>query len=172
MEDRNMEKPFRERKQNRLKEYDCSTAGAYFITVCVQNRKPILWNNVGADSIHPNDPPLSAVGKIVECGILQIPQHYSHISLDKYCVMPDHIHMILRILSDENGESMPGPGMPTIVEQMKRWVSKNVGQPIWQKSYADRVIRNEKGYLAVWEYIDNNPLKMDQADDGIDFSQM
>ena len=108
----------------------------------------------------------------MERAILQIPDHYPNLVVDKFCIMPDHIHMLLFVLSDEQGRQMDGPSVSTVVGMMKRWVSKQLGKSIWQKSFIDRVIRNEKGYLAVWEYIDNNPLKMDCADDNVDIYKM
>lgn len=156
------------RKAIRIKDYDYSTPGAYFITVCVNDRKPILWN-VGAAICRPN---LSKIGSVVETAILQIPEHYSMISVDKYCVMPDHIHMILSINSEEDGRQVAAPTVSTVVGHMKRWVSMQIGHFIWQKSFIDRVIRNDQGYRAVWEYIENNPVKMDTAYDMPDFENM
>ena len=94
------------------------------------------------------------------------------ISVDKYCVMPDHIHVILSINTDENGRQIAAPTVSTVVGHMKRWVSMQIGYSIWQKSFIDRVIRNDKGYRAVWEYIDNNPIKLDTAYDMPDFENM
>ena len=99
------------RKQIRITDYDYSTPGAYFVTVCVNDRKPILWNvgaaisrpspsNIGVATCRPN---LSKIGSVVETAILQIPEHYPMLSVDKYCVMPDHIHRILSINTDEDG---------------------------------------------------------------------
>ena len=93
------------RKLIRIEDYDYSTPGAYFITVCVNDRKPILWN-VGAATCRPN---LSKIGTVVETAILQIPEHYPAVSVDKYCVMPDHIHMILSINTDEDGRQIAAP---------------------------------------------------------------
>ena len=104
--------------------------------------------------------------------ILQIPEHYPMISVDKYCVMPDHIHMILSINTDEDGRQIAAPTVSTVVGHIKRWVSMQLGQSIWQKSFIDRVIRNDKGYRAVWEYIENNPVKLDTAHDMPDFENM
>ena len=67
------------RKQIRIADYDYSTPGAYFITVCIADRKPILWH-VGVATCHPN---LSKIGAVVEMAILQIPEHYPMISVDK-----------------------------------------------------------------------------------------
>ena len=157
------------RKPIRIENYNYSTPGAYFITVCVHNRKPIFWNVVGAATCRPN---LSRLGIIVETAILQIPEHYPAVSVDKYCVMPDHIHMLLSINTDEDGRQIAAPTVSTVVGHMKRWVSLQIGQSIWQKSFIDRVIRNEKGYQAVWEYIENNPIKLDTASDMPDFENM
>lgn len=156
------------RKRIRIENYDYSMPGAYFITICVANRKPILWN-VGAATCRPN---LSKIGNIVKTAISQIPEHYPMISVDKYCVMPDHIHMILSINTDENGRQVAAPTVSTVVGHIKRWVSMQIGQSIWQKSFIDRVIRNDKGYRAVWEYIENNPIKLDTAYDMPDFENM
>lgn len=171
------------RKHIRIENYDYSTPGAYFITVCVNNRKPILWN-VGAATCRPNSnststvgaatcrPNLSKTGSIVKTAILQISEHYPAVSVDKYCIMPDHIHMILSINTDEDGRQVAAPTVSTVVGHMKRWVSLQIGQSIWQKSFVDRVIRNDKGYRAVWEYIENNPVKLDTAYDMPDFDNM
>ncbi len=156
------------RKHIRIEDYDYSTPGAYFITVCVQDRKLILWN-VGAATCRPN---LSKIGSVVEAAILQIPGHYPAVSVDKYCVMPDHIHMILSINTDEDGRQIAAPTVSTVVGHMKRWVSMQIGHSIWQKSFIDRVIRNDQGYRAVWEYIENNPIKLDTAYDIPDFENM
>ena len=156
------------RKPIRIADYDYSAPGAYFITVCANDRKPILWN-VGAATCRPN---LSKIGSVVEMAILQIPEHYPAVSVDKYCIMPDHIHMILSIHTDEDGRQIAAPTVSTVVGHMKRWVSMQIGKSIWQKSFIDRVIRNEQGYEAVWEYIDNNPIKLDTANDMPDFENM
>ena len=73
--------------------------------------------------------------------------------------MPNHIHMILRI---EGGHgpmwaSAPTQSVSTRIRSFKALVSKEVGRPIWQRSFYDHVIRNEADYLRIWEYIDNNP---------------
>ena len=148
-----------ERKHNRIEDYDYSTPGAYFITVCTANRAKVFWNRVGADIIRPQNVPLSPIGKIVEQGILQMADHYENVTVDKYCVMPDHIHLILRIETDHDGRMISAPTVSTVVGSMKRWVSRQVGSPIWQKSFYDHAIRNQQDYDEIWRYIENNPLK-------------
>ena len=147
------------RKPIRIENYDYATPGAYFITVCTANREKIFWDSVGADIIRPQNVPLSIAGKIAEQGVIQIAEHYKNVVVDKYCIMPDHIHMILRIESDTSGRMVSAPTVSTVVGSMKRWVSKQIGRPIWQKSFYDHGIRNQQDYNEIWQYIENNPLK-------------
>ena len=156
------------RKCIRIHEYDYATPGAYFITICVNGRKPILWN-VGAATCRP---PLSKIGTIVEMAILQIPECYPMVSVDKYCVMPDHVHILLSINTDGDGRQIAAPTVSTVVGHMKRWVSMQLGYSVWQKSFIDRVVRNEYGYRAICEYIENNPIRLDTAADMPDFDHM
>ena len=147
------------RKPIRIEDYDYSTPGAYFITICTANREKLFWDVVGADIIRPQTIPLSAAGKITEQGILQMPEHYENVVVDKYCIMPDHIHLILRIESDTDGRIISAPTVSTVVGSMKRWVSRQIGKPIWQKSFYDHGIRNQQDYDEIWQYIENNPMK-------------
>jgi len=147
------------RKQNRMNSYDYSTPGAYFITVCTAGRERLFWSAVGADIIRPQDVSLSPMGKIAEQGILQMAAHYEALSVDHYCVMPDHIHILLRVESDGDGRMVSAPTVSTAVGSMKRWVSRQIGHPIWQKSFYDHAIRNQPDYDEIWQYIENNPLK-------------
>ena len=157
------------RKKIRIDDYDYSTPGSYFITVCTANRAKIFWDGVGAATCRPN---LSSIGAVVEKGILQISERYPMISVDKYCIMPDHIHIILSINTDADGRQIAAPTVLTVVGHMKRWVSMQIDQSIWQKSFADKVIKNDRMYLAVWEYIENNPVKLDTAYDMPDFDNL
>ncbi len=148
-----------QRKPNRLTNYDYRQNGAYFITVCTQGREPLFWDDVGADSIRPQNVPLSVIGKIVEQGILQVPDHYENITVDKYCVLPDHIHLILRVESEIDGRMISAPTLSSAIGSMKRWVSRQAGRPVWQKSFYDHGIRNQEDYNQIWQYIENNPQK-------------
>ena len=147
------------RKPIRIENYNYSTPGAYFITVCTASRKNIFWNSVGADIIRPQDVPLSPAGRIAEQGILQMAEHYNNVVVDKYCIMPDHIHLILRMESDIDGRMVSAPTVSTAIGSMKRWVSRQIGRSIWQKSFYDHGIRNQQDYDEIGEYIENNPLK-------------
>ena len=147
------------RKRIRIEPYDYSTPGAYFITLCTANREKLFWNGVGADTIRPQNTPLSAAGKIAEQGILQMTKHYKNVVVEKYCIMPDHIHLLLRIESDADGRMISAPTVSTVIGSMKRWISRQIGRSIWQKSFYDHAVRNQQDYDEIWEYIENNPLK-------------
>ena len=73
--------------------------------------------------------------------------------------MPNHLHLLLRIMSDDSGRPMVAPTISTVVQQMKGVVTKQIGKNIWRRSFHDHIIRNEKDYLKIWEYIDSNPIK-------------
>lgn len=149
---------FPNRRQNRIEHYDYASPGVYFVTLCTADRAKILWESVGADTIRPQEISLSAVGKIAEQSILQTPTHYDGVFVDKYCIMPDHIHLLLRIEA-ENGRMISAPTVSAVVGSMKRWVSKTLGRSVWQKSFYDHVVRNRQDYEEIWRYIDENPLK-------------
>lgn len=149
-----------QRKNNRLKEYDYSQNGAYFITLCTKDRKRILSEIVGEGSPLPQ---LSEYGIVAEQWIKKISEKYQHISLDHYVIMPDHIHLLLMV-ENSGGRGNPAPTIGTIMGWLKYQITKNcnhinnsAGESIFQRSYYDHVIRNEQDYYEIWEYIENNP---------------
>lgn len=150
------------RKPNRLPCFDYSIPGAYFITICTKDRKCIFWDNVGASIARPQTHQLSENGIIVEKAIRDIPAHYPAISVDHYVVMPNHIHLLLQINTDADGRPMVAPTISRVVQQLKGAVTKRVGQSVWQKLFHDRVIRGEKDYLKIWDYIEGNPSKWEE----------
>ena len=147
----------RQRKQNRLAEYDYDIANAYFITACTEGRKKIFWDNVGATIGRPQDIRLSWVGRIVEESIKEIPKRYPAVTVDCYVIMPDHIHLLLQINTDCDGRPMVAPTVSRIVQQMKGAASKRAGCSLWQKGFYDHVVRGLSDYREIWEYIENNP---------------
>ena len=147
------------RKVNRLAGYDYSQPGAYFITVCTKNRKCLLSNIVGGDAYIAPYPALTTMGQVVKRYLLSIP------GIDQYVIMPNHVHMILRISTLASGaepseKNLLAPtGIPSLVRSWKTLVSKELGQSIWQRSYYDHVIRDETDYLIKAKYILDNPAK-------------
>lgn len=146
------------RKRQQLKNFGYSSQKYYFVTICAKNHK-----NIFGTIINENDnvkEKYSACGKIANKHLLQIENHFESITIDKYVIMPNHIHIILIIGCDGVSErSRPFPTLSTVVGLYKSGVSREVGSRIWQKSFHDHIIRNEKDYAKIWEYIDNNPLK-------------
>ena len=140
-----------ERKANRIPNYDYATPNYYFVTICT-HEKQCLFGTVEH---------LNGCGQIAQELLLEIPKRYAHAVIDKYVVMPNHIHaiIVLRELPQETG-----PSLPIIMAQYKSAVSKKLSKflperTIWQKSYYDRIIRNEQMYREIWQYIDENPLR-------------
>ena len=163
------------RKRIRLQSYDYSAPGAYFVTVCTQNRRCILSDIVVGDGVLdvPNVR-LSPYGEIVAETLREIEKTYSWLSLDHYVIMPNHIHLLLRI--EENGPSgtpaptnmdngpsgTPAPTnktLPKLISTFKRFTNRRCGMQLWQRSYHEHVIRGESDYREIWEYIDTNPAK-------------
>ena len=100
------EKELPKRKRNRLENYDYSSCGAYFITVCTLERQNYFWENVGAIIDRPQDVELSTYGKMVDQAIQNIPSAYPALSLESYVIMPNHIHLLLRVCTDEYGRPL------------------------------------------------------------------
>ena len=147
------------RKPNRLPEFDYSTAAAYFVTICTDQRKNRFWYDVGAIIDRPQSVPLTEAGRIAEHSIKNIEQVYSSVSVDHYVIMPNHIHLLLQIRDGGDGRSLIAPTVSTIVRQMKGYVSKRSKERIWQKGFYDHVIRTETDYAEIWNYIETNPIK-------------
>ena len=164
----NMEEKLPVRKRNRLEYFDYSSCGAYFITICTHNKKCLFWAGnqsdfVGEDIIlPPENVRLSAIGEVVKQSIESIPVHYPNIELWDYVIMPNHVHMIL-LIPDTCGRMISSPtnkgSVLTAVGQMKRYVSKTIGMPIWQKSFHDHMIRNREDYEQIAKYIYENPIR-------------
>ncbi len=147
------------RKKLRLENYDYSQNGAYFVTVCTQKRRNILSRiNVG-EGFHPLPViELSEIGKEIENTIHFINKNYNNVFIDKYVIMPNHIHLII-FLGCENLGGHGNPPLQNVVGQLKSFTTKKYGEVFWQRSFYEHIVRNEKEYNEIWEYIDTNPLK-------------
>lgn len=118
------------RKQNRLTGYDYSQPGCYFVTICSRDRGHLFGCVVGADVPIGPHVQLPEIGAIVEQTISQIP------SVDKYIVMPNHVHILLRLPVANNGPmgtSAPTQSVPWIVRYLKRTVTIACGKTVWQR---------------------------------------
>lgn len=140
------------RKQIRLKTYNYSQNGYYFITICTKDRNELLCNK-NAKLKQDNTFELSETGRIVDDSIKNIEEIYTDVKTDYYVIMPNHIHLLLSI---KNSSDI---SISRIIKQTKGLVTKRIGSSIWQKSFYDHVIRNEQDYYEIVRYIQMNPLK-------------
>ena len=147
-----------QRKKNRLENYDYNSCGAYFITVCTLEKRNYFWRNVGAIIDRPHNVELSPYGKMADEAIQNIPSAYPALSLESYVIMPNHIHILLRVCVDECGRPLVAPTMSRVIKQLKGIVSKQIGTSIWQKSFYDHIIRNREDYEEHLRYIRENPI--------------
>ena len=149
------------RKPNRLKGFDYSTNGAYFVTICTKDKKCILGEIVGDGVLDVPRIHLSVYGNIVNNRIIEMNNTYENINVEKYAILPNHMHLLIHV--NNNGTSRtPSPtnaAIPSFVSTLKRLTNKQIGENIWQRSYHDHIIRDEKDYLNIWEYINSNALK-------------
>lgn len=147
-----------QRKPNRWIYHDYSNCGSYFITVCTKDKEKLL-GSVGAVIGRPPETTLSVYGHICDNAINNIPKYYPYVNVDRYVVMPNHIHLLLTV-SDSDGRPMTAPtSISDIVNQLKGAVSKKIGHSIWQKSFHDRVVRNDDEYNLIMQYIIDNPSR-------------
>lgn len=164
------------RKSIRLKHYDYAKQGMYFITICTKDREQILSKiTVGIDAhIDPTNTniaknnisnniniELKNSGKIVRKYIKNINMVYKNIYIDSYVIMPDHLHMIVCINPGSMWALTPTEkiSIPKVIRSLKIMVTKEIGYSIWQRNYYEHIIRNEKEYYQIREYIKQNPSK-------------
>lgn len=159
-----MERP--QRKQNRLTDFSYSRAGAYFITICAIEGQGIFSKILPGDIVTPPAVVLTHYGRIVEKYIIAIHETYPDVTVDKYVIMPNHIHMILSLRGDtlEKINDPANDRIPFLISTLKRFSNKEAGNKLWQRSYHDHVIRNSQDYQQHWKYIDENPLKWMEDD--------
>ncbi len=166
------------RKMPRLKNFDYDTTGAYFITICTENRAELLSKIVGVGV--PDDPncvELLPYGKIADKYIKQLNDFYEDINVDRYVIMPNHIHILLRISKGSSRTPTPtnhevifaekslicksntkaNSRVSKFVSTFKRFCNKEYGQNIWQRFSFDHVIRNREDYEEHVKYIYENP---------------
>lgn len=164
----------RRRKSIRLRGYDYSQAGAYFITVCTKDRKELLG------TIRDGRMRASPIGRVVRECWATLPMHYPNVQLDAFVVMPNHVHGIIVILDDKPHRVRVGEGLrpsPTrknrnrpplseIVRAFKSFSARRIneetgrgGGSFWQRGYYDHIIRNERSLERIRDYISTNPSR-------------
>ena len=145
------------RGRNRLKAYDYRAPGAYFVTICVREHRNLLGKVVvGADAHIGPRVVLSEYGAVVEGYVKTIP------GVVDYVIMPNHLHLYLEIPIAEDGPmwaSAPTQSLSDRIRSFKIMVTKAVGEPLFQRSFYDHVVRNEEDALRIRQYIRDNLAK-------------
>jgi len=166
------------RRSIRLKGYDYSQAGLYFVTICCHNRMH-LFGNVVNGGMELND-----AGKIADACWTEIPNHFPNAVLHEYIVMPNHVHGIVELKTDSNVvfvgaeiflplqkqpkqnafQKMIPRSIGSIVKGFKigvtKWSRKHTDiETVWQRNYHEHIIRNEQSCQTISKYIINNPFK-------------
>ena len=156
------------RKKTRLRDFDYSKNGVYFITICTENRKNILseitQDNVGVGASDDPIVKLKESGIIVEEEIIKMNNIYPELNVSKYIIMPNHIHFLIEVNKKTGSSRAPTPTranqlVPKYISTLKRFTNKRVGNPIWQRSYFDHIIRDEEDLALHLQYIEQNPRK-------------
>jgi REP element-mobilizing transposase RayT len=144
------------RKTPRLAEYDYSQPGVYFVTICTKDKQKILCDIVGEGLCALPSVELTSIGKVVEDSIRYLHDAVDGVAVEKYVIMPNHIHMLIRIF--ETGGHR-GPPLQKVVGQFKSYTTHCYQKSLWQRSFHDHVVRGEEDYREIWKYIDQNPLR-------------
>lgn len=140
--------PGPKRKSPRLHEYDYAARGAYLVTACARDRACLFGTIVKGEMR------LSEFGRIVRERWLEIPAYFPSVTLDMFVVMPNHLHGILWL-----SRAGQAPPLPVVIGSFKAAASRTAGRPLWQRSFHDRVIRDEGELQAFRQYVADNPLR-------------
>lgn len=161
------------RRSIRLKGYDYTLAGAYFVTICIYH-----WDCLLGD-VRDGEMVLSEYGRIVQHTWDDLPNHYPHVELDAWIIMPNHVHGII-VLTDvgaghvgaglrpapTTGKSPRRHDLPEIVRAFKSFSAYRInrlrnspGIPVWQRNYYEHIIRTERVLQAIRQYISDNPIR-------------
>ncbi|MBC7263734.1 MAG: transposase [Chloroflexi bacterium] len=163
------------RRSIRLRDYDYSQAGAYFVTLCTRNRECLFGDVVDGEMR------LNEFGAAVEESWKWLAEQYEYVALDEWVIMPNHVHGIIWIVDDPGrGSSRTAPTMKRkplgrLIGAFKTVSTKRInemngtpGAPVWQRNYYEHVIRSEaelnriRRYIAAnpwqWQWDGNNPV--------------
>lgn len=166
------------RKMPRHPNYDYNTPGYYFVTLCTRDKAKLLSDIVGrslpdapnritpSQTEHPESAPYiwyTEYGEIACRQLGNMATFYEKIILEKYVVMPNHIHLLLHIPGhfpqDDKGSFRKNATVSQFIGTFKRFCNKQIGHNIWQTSFHDHVIRGEADYQKIWMYIETNPIR-------------
>lgn len=156
------------RKHPRLKGYDYSQGGAYFVTICTKHRKRILSEITVGRGLAPAKPRLYSTGELVAEELNALLIRFSQLTIEKAVIMPNHVHLLL-YLTAAGASPRPTEKQPTVMDVIRvfkslttrRWnqAQGTMAEPLWQTSFHDHVIRDENDFLNHWSYLDTNPAR-------------
>lgn len=147
--------PLPQRKSPRLKDYDYSSPGGYFVTICTQQKQHFFGK------IQDGIMQLSDVGQIAHDHWTTTPDHFPTVKLGDYVVMPNHVHLIVFLEESPTGK----PSLPTIIGSYKAAVTRiakrelDFTAKIWQTLYHDHIIRNLADLNRIRDYVEHNPAR-------------
>lgn len=154
------------RKHLRLKEFDYSSSNWYFVTICTKNREKLFVPKVDPRFQVNNEPDVAAASYaanhtniFIQCLNDLSQKYYDNLEIDFYCVMPDHIHLIIGFQGNITRMGAIGSrsyNLGDIVRTLKATTSRDTGKSLWQPNYYEHVIRNETSLDKIRRYILNN----------------
>ncbi len=159
-----MDNKLPQRKHPRLDNFDYSKNGYYFVTICSKNRKQIFSHiserpdiqmpYIKRENIYVL---LTDIGEIAAKYILSIKSAYKGVSIDSFVIMPDHIHLIVKIIKEDHFPT--DKSLTDIISAFKSLSSREAGFSLWQTSFYEHIIRNYEDLCETRKYIRDNPLK-------------
>ena len=149
------------RKLQRLKHYDYSENGAYFVTVCANQHRSIFSRiyPINQQGMFRNRH--TELGDIAEATLLEMQQRFPGITIDKYVIMPNHIHAIICIEQVSSSKKATLSDVLCAFKSLTTRACKKASSidVVFQKSFYDHIIRDDAEYQRIWQYIDTNPAR-------------
>lgn len=150
----------------RLREYNYSTPGIYFVTMCTEHRRCLFG------TVEHGEVQLSRAGVVIESWLYDIARWFPGVSIDVATVMPNHVHVLLALTSDSDGRQVEGtPSVSTLIQWFKTKTTydytigvRTDGWPpfpgrLWQRGFHDRIVRSERELDRFRRYIVENPAR-------------